>query len=304
VTEALPYLSAAAVLALYGAALRAYDRRHPARPFPRIRAAAFAAGAVTAGTALGPPLDPLSAWFLSAHMIQHLLLMTVAAPLMVIGTPLRLARQSGVPAVERTAGWCAHSGAFRVLTWPPLAWGLYAAALVGSHFSPLYEAALEQPPVHVLEHALYLWAALLFWYPVVGLDPSPWRLGYGLRLLYLAAAIPVQPMVGVAISSAGRPLYPHYVLAAAVRGTSVLGDQQTGGAIMWVGGGFPMVLALLFVAAAWAAEERRLAGHLGAPDPLSDGPAISSRGANRSSCMNPSSAQATPAPPMATSHHP
>jgi putative copper resistance protein D len=297
------FLAAAAVLALYGTALRRYNLRHPARPFPPSRAGAFAFGAVTVAVALGPPLDALSAWELSAHMVQHLLLMLVAAPLLVIGTPLRLARQSGVRPLEWIAGRCAHSRLLRAATWPPAAWSLFAATLVGSHFSPLYEVALERPAVHALEHALYLAAALVFWYPVVGLDPSPWRMGYGLRLLYLAAAIPVQSLIGVAVSSAGRPLYPHYVVAAAVRGTSVLGDQQIGGAIMWVAGGLPMVAALLVVASAWAAEERRLADHLEA-DRSSCGAAPSSRGTSVSSRMNPRIAPRTPAAPTATSHQP
>jgi putative membrane protein len=300
----VPFLAAAAVLALYGAAVRRYNRRHAARPFPASRAGAFALGVVAAAGALGPPLDPLSAWMLSAHMVQHLLLMLVAAPLLVLGTPLRLARQSGVRALERFAARCTHSRLLRAATWPPAAWSLFAAALVGSHFSPLYEAALEHPAVHALEHGLYLAAALLFWYPVVGLDPSPWRMGYGLRLLYLAAAIPVQPMVGLAISSAHRPLYPHYALAAAVRGTSVLADQQIGGAIMWVGGGLPMVIALLLVASAWAAEERRLADHLDGAARSSREAARSSRGADLSSRMNPKMAPKTPAAPAATSHQP
>jgi putative membrane protein len=261
-------LAAAAVLALYAAAVARYNRRHLARPFPAVRAGAFALGVATAAGALGPPLDPLSAWFLSAHMTQHLLLMLVAAPLLLIGTPLRLARQSGVRAVEEAAGWFAHGRPVRALTWPPAAWALFAAVLAGSHFSPLYEAALEHPTVHALEHALYLGAALVFWYPVVGLDPSPWRMGYGLRLLYLAAAVPVQSLIGLAIYSARHVLYPHYAIAAAVRGApagaavAALADQQAGGAVMWLGGGLPMIAALLLVAGAWAAEERRLADHL------------------------------------------
>jgi putative membrane protein len=282
--------AAAAVLALYAGAMRRYNRRHPARPFPIARAAAFALGTVTAAAALGPPLDPLAAWFLSFHMLQHLLLVLIAAPLLLLGTPVRLARQSGVRAVEWIGGRLAHSRWVRAVTWPPAAWALYAATLVGSHFSPLYEAALEQPTVHVMEHALYLAAALVFWYPVVGLDPSPWRMGYGLRLLYLAAALPVHPMVGLAIYSARGPLYPHYAIAAAVRGTSVLADQQNGGVIMWLGGGFPMVIALLLVAAAWAAEERRVADHLD--------------GAERSSRISPTSAAVTQAAPRAPSHQP
>lgn len=261
-SAAVPFVLAACILALYGAGLGRYNRRHTSRPFPRFRAGAFTLGVVAAAVALGPPLDGLSAWLLSAHMTQHLLLMMVAAPLLLIGTPLRIARQSGVRALEDSAAFLAHSRVIGALTWPPVAWTAYAAVLAGSHFTPLYEAALEYPVVHVLEHALYLATALLFWHPVVGLEPSRWRLGYGLRLLYVASALPVQSLVGLAIFSSRHPLYPHYAMTAAVRGTPVLADQQAGGVIMWLGGGLPVVAAMLLIAAAWAAEDRRLGDHL------------------------------------------
>jgi len=290
VSAAAPFVLAAGILALYGAGIRRYNRRHASRPFPPLRAAAFALGVAAGAAALGPPLDGLSAWFLSAHMAQHLLLMLVAAPLLLVGTPLRLARQSGVRGLEAAAARLSHSRFVEALTWPPGAWAVYAAVLAGSHFTPLYEAALERPAVHVLEHALYLSAALVFWYPVVGLEPSRWRLGYGLRLLYLAAALPVQSLVGLAIFSSRHVLYPHYAVTAAVRGTSALADQQTGGIIMWLGGGLPVIAALLLVAAAWAAEDRRLADHLDR--------------AARSSRTNPTSAAVTPAAPRTASHQP
>lgn len=289
-SAAAPFVLSAGILALYSAGLGQYNRRHPSRPFPRFRAAAFALGVAAIAVALGPPLDGLSAWFLSAHMTQHLLLMLVAAPLLLIGTPLRVARQSGVRALEGTAARLAHSRIIGALTWPPAAWALYAAVLAGSHFSPLYEMALEYPAVHVFEHALYLAAALVFWYPVVGLEPSRWRLGHGVRVLYVASALPVQSLVGLAIFSARHVLYPHYAVTAAVRGTSALADQQTGGVVMWLGGGLPVIAAMLFVAAAWAAEDRRLGDHLDR--------------AARSSRTSPTSASVTPAAPSRASHQP
>jgi cytochrome c oxidase assembly factor CtaG len=284
------FAAAAAAGVLYAAGLQRYNRRHPARPFPLARAAAFGAGVACAAVALGPPLDPLSAWLLTAHMSQHLLLMLVAAPLILLGTPLTIARQSGVRAVEWTAGRLAHNRALHAAVFPPVAWGVFAAVLAGSHFSPLYEAALDHPAIHMAEHTLYLGAALLFWYPVVGLDPSPWRMGYGLRVLYVAAALPVQSLVGLAIYSAGRPLYAHYAIAAAVRGTSVLSDQENGGIVMWLGGGLPVIVAILCLAAAWAAEDRRRADQL--------------ERASRSSRMSPTQAPAPPSAPAAISHHP
>ena len=285
-----PFALGAVLLGLYAGGVRRYDRRHRTRPFSRARAAAFAGGVAAAAASLGPPLDAWSSWLLSAHMVQHLLLMLVAAPLLLIGTPLRLARQSGVRRLEAAAAWFAHSPAVTAVTWPPAAWAGFAAVLVGSHFSPLYEAALEYPAVHALEHVLYVAAALVFWYPVVGLEPSRWRLGHGLRVLYLAAALPVQSFLGLAIFSSRHVLYPHYAVTAAVRNISALADQQAAGLIMWLGGGLPVITAMLLTAAGWAAEERRLADHL---DRVA-----------RSSLNNPISASVTPPAPTAASHQP
>ena len=77
-----------------------------------------------------------------------------------------------------------HSRVMRVLSFPVVAWLLFAAAMWGTHFSPLFDAALEDPFVHDLEHGLYLVTALLFWWPAVALDPAPWRMTHPVRALY------------------------------------------------------------------------------------------------------------------------
>ena len=73
----------------------------------------------------------------------------------------------------------------RVLAFPVVAWMLFAGVMWVSHFSPLFDAALEDPLVHDLEHALFLGAALLFWWPAVALDPAPWRMAHPARALYV-----------------------------------------------------------------------------------------------------------------------
>lgn len=258
------WLFCAGVIALYAAGVRRFNRLHPLSPLPRYRPAAFTAGVLALAVALGFPLDGYAGVFFAAHMAQHLLLTMVAAPLLLLGTPVVLARQTAPLFVQRVLAGVVHHGIMRGLLFPGVTWGALTAVLWGSHYSTLYEAALERPAVHALEHALYLGAALLFWFPVVALEPSAWRMGYPLRVLYLFAAAPFNAFLGVSLYQSPRPLYPHYVILARLRGASPLADQQAGGAMMWILGGLLLVVAMIGVAASWAHHDARVARHIDA----------------------------------------
>ena len=121
--------------------------------------------------------------------------------------------------------------------------------------------------MHALEHALYLFAGVLFWWPVVGLDPAPHRMSHPARILYLALSMPLMAFLGVAILSASAPLYSHYAqLPAPWGGVNALNDQHNAGAIMWELGAGASVIAVLLVAAAWfrhdEARQRRIEADL------------------------------------------
>jgi putative membrane protein len=184
-----------------------------------------AAGVVALAVALSPPLDAGADGSLPAHMVQHVLLTMVAAPLLAAGLP-RLPR---LP--------------------PVAAWILFAATGWIVHFTGLFEAAAEHLPVHVAEHALLLGAALLFWAVVVGPRAT---MSHPLRLLYLAVAMPQNTFLALSISSAGRVLYPHYA-----GGGDPLGRQRLAGGIMWVAGDLLLLGAVLVLAGAWARHEER-----------------------------------------------
>ena len=179
----------------------------------------------TVAVALSPPVDARADATLSAHMVQHVALTMMAAPLLAVG----LAR---VPRVH-----------------PVLAWLLFAATGWLVHFTPLFETATENLPVHVFEHALLLGGGLLFWAQVVGPEE---RLSHPLRLLYLVVAMPQNTFVALAIFSTSRVLYPHYGNDA-----DALADQRLAGGIMWVAGDLVLLVAVLLVAAAWARHEER-----------------------------------------------
>ncbi|MEO8638561.1 MAG: cytochrome c oxidase assembly protein, partial [Chloroflexota bacterium] len=122
------------------------------------------------------------------------------------------------------------------------------------------DQALETPWLHDVQHVTFLGAALLFWWPVVGADPSRWRLPHPVRLFYLFLAMPQNSFLGIALMSAPAALYPHYLTNERDWGPSPVVDQSIGGMLMWVGGDVVFLLAMGFVVAAWVrAEDRRTA---------------------------------------------
>jgi cytochrome c oxidase assembly factor CtaG len=215
------------------------------RGWPRSRTRLFLGGLAALFVALGSPLASYDTESLTAHMIQHLLLTHVAAPLLLLGAPVTL--------LVRTTSWrirWVHLAGHPLVTW--LA---FVAVMVGTHYSGLYDAALRNEFVHILEHALFLGSALLFWWPVVGIDPGAARLPYPLRIVYLLLSMPVQAWLGLSIYSRDSVLYPYYALVD----SNALADQRTAAAVMWVGGDLLTLAAIALVVLAWMRYDARLA---------------------------------------------
>jgi putative membrane protein len=242
---------------------RFVTRQHPAHPPQTWRIAAFLCGLGVIVVALTSPIEAYEGQLFSVHMLQHMLLELVAAPLLLLGAPATLALRAASPSVRHRLLAVLHSRVVAVLSFPLLAWVLFAAVNWGWHFSTLYDQALENQSLHDLEHVTFLAAALLFWWPVVGADPSRWRLPYPVRLLYLFLAMPQNSFLGVALMSA-PVLYHHYAVLLRTWGPSPLVDQGIGGMLMWVGGDVVFLLAMGLVVAAWVRQEDRRAARLDA----------------------------------------
>jgi putative copper resistance protein D len=127
----------------------------------------------------------------------------------------------------------------------------------GTHLSTLFQAALEDPFLHNMEHSLYLGTALLFWAPIFSVDPIRHRLRGGSALAYLITQMPQNSFLGVAIMWSTTPLYPHYLTLQRAWGPSPLEDQQLAGAIMWLVGDALFLAAIFVVLAALAKSEDR-----------------------------------------------
>ena len=257
----------ALLLPLLGAAIgwlmlvRRVDRAHPDRPVPRRRTAAFLAGVFSIAVALQSGIERYDTSLFSIHMVQHQLLTLVAPPLLVLAGPITLLlRASDARTRKRWILPVLHSRAARVIGHPVVGTLLFAGVMWGTHFSPLFNQALEDPLAHDLEHMAYLVAGLLFWFPAVGVDPGPYRLSHPVRILYTFLQMPQNTFLAVAITFAPAPLYSHYVTLARSWGPDPLADQQIAGGIMWVGGDLAFLAAILALVVGWSRREERDVG--------------------------------------------
>ena len=239
----------------------------------------FEAGLVVVAVALLSPVATYGEALLSVHMVQHLLLTFVAAPLLLLGRPLAACallgrRRPGRPAQggRSRPGSPDTAAVVRILTHPLVAWAQFAGVTWAIHFSPLFDEALQHPALHGIEHAVFLASALLFWWPVISALPTPGRRGlsYPMRLLYLALAMPQNTFLALAVFSTSTVLYEHYADLGRTWGPSAIADQRQGGGIMWVAGDLALLASVLLVAAAWARHEE---GQDETGHPLSGAPA-------------------------------
>ncbi len=225
---------------LYLRGWRVVHRVTPTR-FPRWRLFSFFAGLATLWIAIASPLDAFSGLLLSAHMVQHLLLMSIAPPLILLGSPL-------IPLLRGLPRKFAHDGIGPFLSWPwlqrlgrrlthPLVgWIAMTLSLAAWHLPRAFELALNSPGWHRFEHACFFAAGLLFWWPVV--RPFPSRPHWPLWTLpvYLLAADLVNTALGAILAFSEHAIYPTYNEVPRLFGTTALSDQVTAAVIMWVPG--------------------------------------------------------------------
>jgi putative copper resistance protein D len=221
---------------------------------------AWLAGLASVLIALGSAVDAYAEDFLSVHMVQHLLLTMVAPPLLALGAPITLLLRVASPGARRRLILpVLHSRLVRLIASPFVGWTVFTVVMFATHFSGLYDAALESPPLHVAEHVVYLIAGALFWWPVVAADPIPHRLGYGERVVYVILQMPVNAAVGLAIYFAPAVLYPHYATLARTWGPTARVDQQIGGGLMWGVGDVLLLMVVPLIVAAWMRADARRA---------------------------------------------
>jgi putative membrane protein len=217
------------------------ERRKGAPPVGRAKSAQFVAGLVTMFFALNGWLHDLSdSYLFSAHMVQHLVLALVVSPLLIMGTPGWMLRPAlRYPIVARLA---------RAITRPIAAFAIFNVVLAAWHLPVLYNAAMANHNIHILQHLMFLVASVLMWWPVLSPLPELPRLSYPLQMLYLfLMSIPMQ-IVSIYLTYADQILYPAYAAAPRIWSLSPMEDQLLGGLIMWIPGGlyFYSVISVIF----------------------------------------------------------
>src|SRR5688572_304096 len=259
--EPLPTLGIAVAAAWWWWAVRRVNAAHPSNAVPVRRSVAFAAGLLALAVALLSGVDRYDTTLFSIHMVQHVLLTLVAAPLIALAAPITLVLRVASPETRRR--WVLpilHARLVRILAFPVVAWLIFAGVMWVSHFSALFDAALEDPLVHDLEHALFLGAALLFWWPAVALDPAPWRMPHPARALYVFLQMPQNTFLAVVLLGAQAALYPHYATLARTWGPTPLADQQAAAGIMWLVGDAIFLVAVMAIVVGWMRAEARDSG--------------------------------------------
>jgi putative membrane protein len=227
------------------------------------RAATYGAGIVVVAVALISPIDRASDVLFSAHMVQHELLMLIAAPLIVLGRPL-------VPLVwalpDGARGWLLRTSRparmWRVLTLPLVALGLHAAIRIAWHVPVAFDAALADERIHAVQHLMFFVSAVVFWWALI--YGRYGRAGYGVGVAFVFFTMLYSGLLGAVLSLGDHALYAH--AEATLRwGIDPVDDQQRAGLLMWVPAGIIMMAVGIAIFAAWLGQSAARVGRSAHP---------------------------------------
>jgi cytochrome c oxidase assembly factor CtaG/cytochrome c2 len=224
------------------------------------RVIAFAAGMLVLFIALASPIDTIGAELFSVHMVQHLLLMLAAPPLLVCSRPALVFLWAFPRETRKKIGrrWSAAglTRVFEALMHPLLVWTAFTGLFVFWHIPAAYAWALGDDRVHSVEHLCFFVSALAFWTIVI--EPSGRRrLGYGATLLFVATTAVLSGLPGALMILTPRALYPVHAEGAALWGLTLMEDQQLAGLVMWIPAGFAYVAIIAWLFVRWLADAER-----------------------------------------------
>jgi cytochrome c oxidase assembly factor CtaG len=237
-------------------------RRHPARPWPAWRTAAFLGGMLVLVLATQSGIGSYDDLLFYDHMVQHLMLLMVAPPLLIAGQPLTLLLHASRNPLHTWVKRVLRSRVAGFLTWPVFGAVAYALAVLAAHLTSLASYFERNQTAHNAEHALFAIIGYLFFLPVLGREPIKWRLSYPIRFVVLVLLMPVDTFTGLALgygsaTSPGVPVGPRPAWAP-----SPVSDLHLGGAVMWIGGDGIMFVLMMLVFLMWSRDERAaVSGH-------------------------------------------
>jgi cytochrome c oxidase assembly factor CtaG len=250
-------------LALYGWGVARLVRRGD--KWPVGRTIAYVIGVLTVMLVMCTKLNDYGMVMFSVHMVQHMVISMLSPILILLGAPITLALRALPTAGRDRKGprelllMLLHSRYMRIITHPAFTIPLFIASLYGLYFSPIFDFLMGSKAGHIAMMVHFLAVGLVFFWPIMGIDPGPHRPGHLLRMLELFAGMPFHAFFGIALMMASGPMVGTYLHPPASLGIDPLSDQTAAGGIAWAFSEIPSVLVLLALLFQWYGSEQRQA---------------------------------------------
>ncbi|NML53804.1 cytochrome c oxidase assembly protein [Streptomyces sp. R302] len=250
-------------LGLYGWGVARLRRRGDA--WPVSRTVLFTLGVLTVALVTCTRLNDYGMVMFSVHMVQHMVISMVSPILLLLGAPVTLALRALPVAGRGSLGprelllKLLHSRYMKIITHPVFTIGIFIASLYGLYFTPLFDTLMSSTPGHIAMMVHFLAVGVVFFWPIMGVDPGPHRPGYVMRMLELFAGMPFHAFFGIAMMMASQPMVKVYENPPASLGIDALADQNAAGGIAWAFSEIPSVLVLIALVYQWYHSEQRQA---------------------------------------------
>ncbi|WP_330341400.1 cytochrome c oxidase assembly protein [Streptomyces sp. NBC_00557] len=250
-------------LALYGWGVVRLRRRGDA--WSAWRTVAFAVGVLTVGLVMCTRLNDYGMVMFSVHMVQHMIISMLSPILVLLGAPVTLALRALPTAGRGRTGprelllALLHSRYMRIVTHPAFTIPMFIASLYVLYFTPLFDFLMGSKTGHIAMMVHFFAVGVVFFWPIMGVDPGPHRPGYVMRMLELFAGMPFHAFFGIALMMASAPMVDTFTHPPASLGIDALSDQNAAGGIAWAFSEIPSVLVLIALLFQWYGSEQRQA---------------------------------------------
>jgi putative copper resistance protein D len=250
-------------LALYGWGVVRLRRRGDA--WSAWRTVAFAVGVLTVGLVMCTRLNDYGMVMFSVHMVQHMIISMLSPILVLLGAPVTLALRALPTAGRGRTGprelllALLHSRYMRIITHPAFTIPMFIASLYVLYFTPLFDFLMGSKTGHIAMMVHFFAVGMVFFWPIMGVDPGPHRPGYVMRMLELFAGMPFHAFFGIALMMASAPMVDTFTHPPASLGIDALSDQNAAGGIAWAFSEIPSVLVLIALLFQWYGSEQRQA---------------------------------------------
>ncbi|CAL9282145.1 MULTISPECIES: cytochrome c oxidase assembly protein [unclassified Streptomyces] len=250
-------------LALYGWGVARLRRRGDSWPVGRT--VFFTVGVLTVALVMCTGLNDYGMVMFSVHMVQHMVISMLSPILLLLGAPVTLALRALPVAARGSKGprelllMLLHSRYMRVITHPAFTIPMFIASLYALYFTPLFDFLMGSTTGHIAMMVHFLAVGLVFFWPIMGVDPGPHRPGYVMRMLELFAGMPFHAFFGIALMMASEPMVGTYAHPPASLGIDALADQNAAGGIAWAFSEIPSVVVLVALMYQWYHSEQRAA---------------------------------------------